>query len=75
MRRYIIERDKNKCAICGWDEIHPTLKYVPLEVDHKDGNHLNNIPENLRALCPNCHALQPNHKALNKGKGRTLNPK
>lgn len=27
-----------------------------LEVDHIDGNHQNNVIENLRFLCPNCHA-------------------
>ena len=26
-------------------------------------------PDNLQALCPNCHSLTPNYKALNKGNG------
>ena len=28
----------------------------PLELDHIDGNHKNNVISNLRFLCPNCHA-------------------
>ena len=29
-----------------------------LQVDHKDGNHLNNEPENLQTLCANCHSIK-----------------
>jgi len=29
-----------------------------LTVDHIDGNHSNNNPENLQTLCPNCHAVK-----------------
>lgn len=60
----------NCCALCGWNEVHPVTGKVPVEVDHKDGNYLNNRPENLRLLCPNHHALTINYGALNKGKGR-----
>jgi len=43
---------------------------VPLELDHIDGNAGDNRPENIRLLCPNCHAQTPTHKAKNKGNGR-----
>ena len=39
---------------------------IPLELHHKDGNHLNNLLENLMLLCPNCHALTENYKNKNK---------
>lgn len=44
---------------------------IPLELDHIDGNAGNNRLDNLRLLCPNCHALTPTHKAKNKGSGRS----
>lgn len=34
-------------------------KKITLELDHIDGNHRNNLIENLRLLCPNCHSQQP----------------
>lgn len=43
---------------------------IPLELDHIDGNHENNLETNLRVLCPNCHAQTPTYKAKNKGNGR-----
>lgn len=30
-----------------------------LDIDHRDGDWLNNLIENLRYLCPNCHAQTP----------------
>ena len=31
---------------------------VQLDVDHKDGNHLNNKPKNLQTLCKCCHSYK-----------------
>jgi hypothetical protein len=42
---------------------------IPLELDHIDGDRNNNNLNNLRLLCPNCHALTPNYRGKNKGKG------
>lgn len=57
-----------KCMIC--ENTEWMGKPIPLELDHKDGNAGNNFPENVRNLCPNCHAQTPTHKAKNKGNGR-----
>jgi len=70
IREYIFNKYDNKCCKCGWSEIHPVTKKIPLQVDHIDGNHKNNKEKNLRLLCPNCHALTPNYGSLNWGNGR-----
>ena len=41
---------------------------IPLELHHKDGNRYNNKLENLKLLCPNCHALEPNNSGAAKKK-------
>lgn len=70
VRRYLFEKYDSKCSICGWNKINPQSGNIPLQVDHIDGNPLNNAEENLRLLCPNCHSLTPTYGALNKGNGR-----
>lgn len=40
-----------RCGITEW-----CGEPVPFELDHIDGDRTNNLLENLRMLCPNCHA-------------------
>ena len=70
LRRYLKEKYNNQCSRCGWSEINPYTGEVPLEVEHIDGNYLNNSEENLDLICPNCHSLTATYKGANKGKGR-----
>ncbi len=70
LRRYLIEKYGENCALCKWRKRNPTTGSVPLEVDHLDGNSENNLEQNLRLLCPNCHSLTPNFRNLNRGNGR-----
>jgi hypothetical protein len=72
IRKYLIQRDGEKCSACGWDRRHPKTGRVPVEVEHIDGDYRNNRPENLTLLCPNCHSLTDTFRALNRGRGRPM---
>jgi len=70
VKRYLKEKLGEACSECGWNKQNPVTLSVPLEIDHVDGNSENNTEINLRLLCPNCHALTPSFRNLNKGRGR-----
>jgi hypothetical protein len=75
LKKYLIQKHKEACSVCGWNKKHPKSGAVPLEVDHIDGDSQNNIEKNLRLLCPNCHALTPTFKNRNRGRGRKIRKK
>lgn len=52
-----------KCESCGLTEW--LGQPIPLHLHHKDGDHSNNLLENLELLCPNCHALTDNYGGKN----------
>ncbi|MBC3190541.1 transposase [Pseudonocardia sp. C8] len=54
-RRLIAEGLKEpRCEECGLAEWRG--RPLPLHLDHVNGDHTDNRLENLRILCPNCHA-------------------
>lgn len=78
IRNYLLKINNYACEECGWNKINPITQKCPLEIHHKDGNCLNNTKDNLQVLCPNCHSLTDNYKALNKDSvrdNRTVNRK
>lgn len=68
LRKLVADRDGRSCSKCGistWNDMP-----LSLELEHKDGNGLNNRQENLCLMCPNCHSQTPTFRARNKGFGR-----
>lgn len=53
------------CEECDWAEKTPD-GYLPLELDHINGDRHDNRIENLRILCPNCHSLKSTHRGRNR---------
>lgn len=70
VKRYLREKYRDKCCLCGWSKINVKSGVVPLVADHTDGNWRNNIESNLRLICPNCDSLNPTYSGLNRGNGR-----
>ncbi len=68
IKRYIIETRGRLCECCKlsmWME-----KEIPLDLEHSDGNFLNNKIDNLKLLCLNCHGQTDTYKSKNRKKGR-----
>ena len=69
MKRYVMEQQENRCAICDMEDewIGKPLVFV---MDHIDGDSSNNSRDNLRCVCPNCDTQLDTFKSKNRGNGR-----
>lgn len=61
LKEGIFERKCYRCNGVEWNGAP-----IPIELNHRDGNHINNELANLEILCPNCHAQEPTHSGKNK---------
>ena len=55
---------KHRCYNCGLTSWKG--QPIPLELEHKNGDHQDNFLDNLTLLCPNCHALTTTYRGKNK---------
>lgn len=69
VKRYLIDTRGDACESCGFDGKREDGASI-IQMDHIDGNSTNNLIENLRLLCPNCHAMTPTYGSRNRGSGR-----
>ena len=65
-KKIIIEARGHQCEVCGLETWLDNP--IALELDHIDGDADNNVAENLRLICPNCHAQTETYKGANMGK-------
>jgi 5-methylcytosine-specific restriction endonuclease McrA len=63
-RDKILLDQNGKCGKCNLKEWFGTN--LVLEIDHINGDHKDNLRENLIALCPNCHSITPTWRGKNK---------
>ena len=64
LKRYLTDKRGYKCEECGISEWND--KKLSLHVDHINGNSDDNLPSNLRLLCPNCHSQTETFSGRNK---------
>lgn len=57
IKTYLLRKYNFKCAKCNWNKVNKYTGKIPLEIEHIDGNYMNNKEENLMVLCPNCYSL------------------
>lgn len=69
LRRYLLFKYGEKCWNCGITEWNN--KKIQFELEHIDGNSMNQELYNLSILCPNCHSQTDTYKSKNRGNGRS----
>lgn len=65
LKKCLKETREYVCIVCHNNGTHNNIP-LTLQMDHVDGNSDNNLPNNLRWLCPNCHSQTPTYAFKNK---------
>jgi hypothetical protein len=68
LRKVLSRLNGYVCECCGISDWNG--KKLILCVDHRNGLANNNMLENLRLICPNCHSQTDTFGGKNKGQGR-----
>jgi len=68
IRKILSELRGYACEVCGISDWNG--KDIVLQVDHINGDPYNDMPDNLRLICPNCHSQTSTFAGANRGKGR-----
>ena len=66
LKKYLAETRGEVCEHCGIGNEY-NGKPLILQLDHIDGNSDNNLPSNIRLLCPNCHSQTDPYAAKGQG--------
>jgi len=64
LRKRLLHERNYTCEECRCGNEY-NGKPLSLELEHIDGNKLNNKIENLKILCPNCHSQTPTFRGRN----------
>jgi len=62
-KKYLIEERGHRCECCGLNEWMNNP--ITLELEHVDGDNKNNVKDNLKLLCPNCHSYTETWRGRN----------
>ena len=69
IRRFLYDKQNGQCCKCQ-NSVWMGQK-IPLELEHINGDHKNNTPNNVCLLCPNCHSQTDTYGSKNLGQGRS----
>lgn len=64
----LLQKICSSCLLSQWLD-----RPIPLEMDHINGINNDNRTENLRLLCPNCHALTETYRGKNQSRTKVVN--
>lgn len=69
-KNFLLKERGHQCENCKLTEW--IAQPIPLHLDHIDGNPTNSSKDNLRLLCPNCHAQTETYCGKNIGRPKCL---